>query len=53
MWRKNEGNGSKEIAARLGRSEVGVRLHVRRLKSLPPNASPLKFTSRCHQHDPG
>jgi transposase len=40
------GMKTMEIAARLGRSEVGVRLHVRRLKSLPPNASPLplKFT---------
>jgi transposase len=32
---------TKEMAARLGRSERGVRRQVRRLKSLPPNASPL------------
>jgi transposase len=32
---------TKEMAARLGRSERGVRRQVSRLKSLPPNASPL------------
>ncbi len=32
---------TKEIAARLGRSERGVRRQVSRLKSLPPKASPL------------
>jgi transposase len=32
---------TKEMAARLGRSEAGVRLQVKRIKTLPPNASLL------------
>jgi len=36
-----DGMRTSEIAARLGRSEVGVRMQARRLKSLPPNASLL------------
>ena len=36
-----DGMRTSEIAARLGRSEVGVRMQARRLKGLPPNASLL------------